>query len=218
MSYDPLDAATEAGERAGILWGKVLIDGQFVVLEKGRGKVPFDPQIHSQDRRVTNMTITINPLDATGLTRTSERQMLAESKTWYGIVWASARALGLTHARDLHGKWAKIELAKTGRTYSNKQGETVEETTFKFLAIFDSEADCLAAYQSAAPAVDDDEAHNAHDAENPEKEAMKGFLPVLVKQSGGDKDKLATLIAGMIPLNKYFTVDSPEVQELLKAV
>jgi hypothetical protein len=54
-------------------------------------------------------------------------------------------------------------------------------------------------------------------AANPERESYKAFLPTLVKAANGDKQQLATMLAGMSPLNKYFTVDSPEVVALLAA-
>ena len=55
---------------------------------------------------------------------------------------------------------------------------------------------------------------NAH---NPERESSKAFLPMLVKAAGGDLNQLKLTLASMSPLNKYFTIDSPEVQALLKA-
>jgi len=41
-------------------------------------------------------------------------------------------------------------------------------------------------------------------------------LPALVKGANGDLTKLAQILASMSPVNKYFTVDSPEVQALLQ--
>src|SRR3546814_5025676 len=60
---------------------------------------------------------------------------LFRSREWQGIVWASARDLGVQHARELNGKYAKIQLAKSGHKWTSKEGEEVEGTTFKFLAL-----------------------------------------------------------------------------------
>lgn len=215
---DPFDAATEAGERTGILWGKLDVSAQFVVLVKGSRGVVYDPNIHSQDERRTELHILVNPLDQTKLTKMVERKMLAESREWNGIVWPSARGLGLSNARELHGKWAKVELVKTGRKWTTKDGEEVENTTFKFLALYASETECVKAFyvDRKANPVEESEPVEAHSPQTDERATSAQFLPVLVKQAGGDRAKLAQMIASMSPLNKYFTVDSPEVLELLK--
>ena len=41
------------------------------------------------------------------------------------------------------------------------------------------------------------------------------FVKPLIARSGGDETKLGQLIAGMPLLSKHFSVQSPEVQELL---
>ena len=55
-------------------------------------------------------------------------------------------------------------------------------------------------------------------ASNAERETALQFVGALVRQSGGDKSKLASLIMQMPLISKYFTVDSPEVADLLATV
>lgn len=220
---DPMESAVEAAERPPTLWGKLEVSAQYVVLVKGTRPVAYDPNIHSQDKRVTQVHISINPLDQTNQTRISERRMMAEFGEFPKIVWPSARALGAKSLRDLHGKWAKVELAKTGSTYETKRGEVRDEVTYKFVALFASETEAVAAFQSGVPGGAETgesgqsatvEAHSSPAMD--EKATSAQFLPHLVKAANGDLTKLAQSLASMAPLNKYFTVESPEVQALLK--
>lgn len=228
MSYvDPFDAATQAGERLDTLYGRVDVSATFVKLIKGVGKQPWS-ESDGVDARRTEVQITLNPLDATGLTLLVERRLIAESRDWSGIVWPSLRDLGLKNVRELNGKWVKAEMVKTGRTYTNKRGDTSEETTFKFLAVYNTEAEATAAYYAARGGADNDPmavsmgapATNVSTNGNghAERETALQFVSALVKQAGGDKGKLAGLIAQMPLISKYFTVDSPEVANLLATV
>lgn len=215
---DALDAATNAGEMAGIIYGKLDVSAQFVVLRKGEKKRHWvegesDEGKQSEVHIVCNL---IDPLVRPGAKGFMERSILANTREWSGIVWASARDLGVQHARELHGKWAKIILAKTGRTYE-KNGETFENTTFKFLALYNSEADCMAAFEADGGVTEETTGENAASSANDaEKATAAQFLPALVKAANGNLDVLKNNLASMSPINKYFTVDSPEVQELLK--
>jgi len=235
MSYvDPFDAATQAGERLDSLYGKVEVSATFVKLIKGVGKQPWS-ESDGVDTRRTEVQITLNPLDCTGLTLLVERRLIAESRDWSGIVWPSLRDLGLKNVRDLNGKCVKAAMVKTGRTYTNKRGETSEETTFQFAAVFNTVEEATAAYyaeRGGAPGASADNdpmaiPFGAQPATNistngngngAERETAFQFVAALVKQSGGDRGKLAGLIAQMPLISKYFTVDSPEVQELLATV
>lgn len=218
MSYtnDPWDDATAAGERSGMFFGRMDVNAQFVVLLKGQGKVPFNPGIHSIDDRRTEIFLSLNPIDEMGMTRAIERNLIAQSKEWAGIVWASLRTLGLSNARELQGKYARVELVKTGRTWE-KNGETVEGTTFKFTALYTSKEECVAAWradrggpQQADEDIPFDAPANGAVEDNERKTAL-AFLPAVVNMAGGDIGKLATILASTSPINKYFTVTSPEV-------
>ena len=232
MSYvDPFDAATQAGERLDTLYGQVDVSATFVKLVKGVGKQVWT-ESDGVDTRRTEVQITLNPLDVTGLTLLVERRVIAESRDWSGIVWPSLRDLGLKNVRDLNGKFVKAEMVKTGRTYTNKRGDTSEETTFKFLGVYSTKAEAEAAYAAARGVSADNDpmsipmGHSANGngapihngASNAERETALQFVGALVKQSGGDRAKLASLIMQMPLISKYFTVDSPEVSDLLATV
>lgn len=232
MSFvDPFDAATQAGERTPAYFGKIEVSVGFVKLMKGAGKVPFNEGTDSVEERRTDIRIVLNPIEASKMTQLVEKDMIAESATWGRIVWPSLRDCGLKNLRELHGKWAQVELAKTGRTYPGRDGTTREETTFKFVKLFDSLAECNAAFYAVRPGSapvdngvgDIDMSHGAGsngngNGGNPERETALQFLGVLVKQAGGDKSKLAASIAMMPMISKYFTADSPEVVNFMAGV
>jgi hypothetical protein len=187
--------------------------------------VAFNPQQHKVEDRRTSISITIDVMPGSNQRFPTHRDMLAESAEWAKTVWPSLRALGLTSIRDLDGAWVKAELVPVGRQYTDKNGAVKEATTLKFLTIFMDQAACVAAYGGGASVVDDQEipwaaqpaqaAAPAAPASNPEKTTALEFVKVLVKSTGGDRDKLATQIAAMPLVSKYFTVASPEVQALL---
>lgn len=216
MTFDPLDAATQAGERSSAYFGKVEVSAQFVALIKGMGKVAWQ-ESHGIDQRRTEISLHLNPIDEMGLSRAIDRQLIAESREWSGIVWASLRDLGLKHARELHGRFVRAELVKTGRTYTGRDGSTVENTTLKFTALYGSQAECAAAYRAefggAAPAPA--AVPTAAAANDAERMTALQFLPALVKAANGDRGQLAMSLASMPMIAKYFTVDSPEVSMLL---
>jgi len=223
-TYDPYDAASNPQPPSAGVFGQAHVLCEPVVLISGQGKVPFNPQAHKVEDRRTSISISIDPMgNAKWPTR---RNMLAESAEWAKTVWPSLKALGLTSVRQLDGAWVRAELVSTGRSYTDKNGAAKEATTLKFVQIFASEAECVAAHGGGAaiPDISDDGAmpwaNGATQAQavaqgNPEKATALEFVKVLVKSTGGDRDKLATQIATMPLVSKYFTVTSPEVQALL---
>ena len=217
MSMDPFDTATAAGEFAGVFYGKLEVTAQHVILKKGVGKVPFDENIHDLKDRCTAVSILLNPIDATGLTRLMTRDMIAESREFNNVVWPSCRDLGLKNLRELHYKFAKAEMANTGRKWTTSEGEEREATTFKFVAFYADEAECTVAYYADTGRKPEDDAAVASNGGGVslERDTALQFLPALVKQAGGDRAKLAELIANMPMISTHFTIDSSEVQALL---
>jgi len=142
---DPLDAATAAGNRLDAYFGRIEVSASYVKLEKGIGKTPWS-ETDGQDARRTEVHLVLNPIEASGLTFLVERKLIAESNEWSKTVWSSCRELGLKSVRDLHGRYVKVEMVKTGRTYTKRDGTTGEESTLHFAAIFDDLAACEAAY------------------------------------------------------------------------
>lgn len=230
-TVDPFDVATQAGNQLPVYYGRVDVTANFVVLQKGVGKLDYDESQHSTADRRTDVNFTINPIDATGSQFITQRDVIAESKAFRAILWPSLRKLGLNNVREANGLYAKFEFAKTGRTWQGRNGE-VEETTLKFLAVYKTEAEAEADYYAQQGGADDDNdapamsvdmdndpgpSGNGNGASNTvERETAKAFLPPLVKQANGDITMLTALLAGMDLVNKYFTIDSPEVQALLE--
>lgn len=225
---DPFVSADEAKPQPSRWWGEVQVDAQYVVLEKGVGKVPFDPQQHSLDRRVTAVFISILPLDAHQANFPLERNMIAEFPEWTKIVLPSLKALNVT-LRELNGCHACVEVVPTGRTYQSN-GETREATTFKFVKLFENYEECTinyhrrfeAAEEAPASATEQAPVADNGDGGGKEKQAMLGFLRVIVRNAAQGQTDLAVVresvaanIAGFPVVSKYFTVDSPETAQLI---
>lgn len=214
---DPMAAAVADAESASQYFGKMEVDAQFIVLRKGeRKRVWIEGE--STEGRTTEVTIRLNPLDITGMTRMVERQVLSNSSEWSRIVWPSLRDLGAKDLEFLRGKFAHVQLVPSGRKWNNKEGEEVIGTTFRFVKVFDLESDCVKAWEKLTGGT---QAHTPSAAPQPtndvEKAAAASFLPHIVNANKSDLNALAHALASMSPINKYFTVDSPEVQQLLKA-
>jgi hypothetical protein len=217
-AYDPFQDAQEAKPSAGNgeYYGQVECKVYPCVLVKGVGKMPFDPNTNKESERRTAVDIFILPPAELNLNFSLERRMVAQSNEWAKIVWPSLKDLGLLDLRQLNGKYCKVTMQGTGRKYE-KEGEQKEATTFKFLALYPTEPEMLAAMHNGngtqpaaaqAPAVDKN------------REVALKFLPTMIKQwcaKGLDPEAVRAGLAGNPLLAKYFTVESPEVVELMMA-
>jgi hypothetical protein len=210
----------------GEYFGQVKIDTYYCTLVKGTGKVPFDAGQHSIDQRRTAIDINIFPIAEQNISFDVSRNMIAESREWAGIVLPSIKNLGIS-ARDLNGKWALVRTKGTGATYTDRNGETRERTTFEFVAVYSDEAACRAAYQlagngSAAPASAAPSTPATNGNGSKEKETAAKFLkPIVDNAVKGQTDlevirgTVAANISQFPQLAKFFTVDSPEVGQLI---
>jgi hypothetical protein len=227
-TQDPFESATDATLPSAVYYAQVQCDAWFCALVKGQGKVVFDPNVHPIDQRRTAINLSLAPIAEQTVQFPLVREMIAESVEWAKIIWPSARALGITSARELHGKWAKVEIVPTGRKYTNRSGEEKEATTFKFAALYPDEAAARAAYLAGGQATEPTPAstpstpaptNGAPATTNPkERETALAFLKVLVPQWGMDFDKVAAGIASNPVIARHFTVQSPEVVELMAAL
>lgn len=226
MIHDPWASAVEDAERGDFLWGQIQVDVSFVILKKGQPKHTWVEGDDPKDRS-TEISFTLNPISEMGLTKLIQRSVLSDARgEWGRIVWPSLRdGCGLKELRPLDGKFVKIETVKNGRKWTNKEGVAQEGTTFKFHAIFDSEQICSNDYLNAggtnkSTATEDNPAMTV-DMDTPvinqERETALAFLPALVKQTKGNIDMLKTMLDGMPMISKFFTVDSPEVKQLIGA-
>lgn len=229
---DPWDSANEAKEPqfSNEIWGQVEARSWYCVLEKGIGKVEFDPQMHSQDQRRTAIDIIVHPLVDMGLTFDLTRNMIAESREWASFVLPSIRDLGI-HPKDLNGNWVKVQtVTLTGKdgqpvTYTDSNGTIREKTTIKFLKIFSSEDECRSDYlaNSGKPAPSDTQYVKPNgNGDNKERQTALAFLKVYVqnacrahKDLKTIREVLAASIAQQPLISKFFTIDSPETIELI---
>lgn len=220
MTQDLLDEVMNPNYAEGprSFFGRFDVDVHYVALVKGVGRVDFDPNVHKAEQRCTAIDMSITQLDPGR--PTIERSVIAESKEWAKLTLPTLQALGVK-IRDIVGRYVRVETAPTGETYVNKQGETKEKTALKFVQIFESESECREASEiywssrrmdqgdtGAAPATESAAAGN-------ERETARKFLPVLVKQAGGDVAKLDELIKKNPIVSRHFDVSSPEVVELV---
>lgn len=230
--FDPFDSASNPTLPAFELWGMVEINAWACALVKGQGKVPFNAQ-DPNHKRFTAIDVFIQPLPELNITntKTCEGHMLGESKEWASITLASIKALGIDNVREINGKYARVTKVPNGRTYTNKDGETKDELTFKFVTLFEDEKKCRAAYfasngnghatSTPTPTYNEITAPVVDAAEQERLTALP-FLNVIVPNASKGKKTLdeakpavAALIAQYPIVSKHFTVDSPEVFDLM---
>lgn len=226
---DPFEAADNATwDPSFSVFGQVQAESWFCVLQKKDeangikgGKVPFDPNQHDISGRVTAVKISIIPaIPGRGNT---ERELIAESQEWTKIVLPSIKALGPAwNLKGLHNQWVEAKLVPTGRKYAGADGQPKEATTITFVRIFPTEDACLAAAQAgrpgggeSAPAASAAPAAVPAGPSDAEKAVATKFLRPLWTASGGDLGKFAEMLASNALTAKYFTIDSPEVLDVL---
>jgi hypothetical protein len=234
QTVDPWDSVDNPQFRVPEYWGNVKIDTFFAALVKGVGKVPFNPSNHSADQRVTAIEINIAPIAEQNVQFPVSRSLIAESKTWAGMVLPSIKALGLS-VRELNGKWVHVTAKPTGRTYTNSNGEIKEETTFEFTAVFPDEKACKDDYAarghstpsaltptSAAPAPAATTTTSTTGNGSKEQETASKFLKVIVENACKGQQNLEVIrntvaanLATMPLVNKFFSVDSPETMQMI---
>ncbi len=235
---DPWDSAENAKEPvfSNIIWGQVEAQSWYCVLEKGVGKVMFDPQVHNVDQRRTAIDIIVHPLVEMGLAFDLTRNMIAESHEWASVVLPSLRDLGIS-PKSINAAWVKVQtIPLTDRagntiTYTDNNGVVKEKTTLKFLAVFPGETECRADYekehagarqaQPAQAATNGANGNGSGDTNN-ERNTAWTFLKIFVKDACKDQTSLETIrtnlaakIASQAMISKYFTIDSPEVVQLI---
>lgn len=223
QTIDPMDAAMETEYSATkVYFGQMTVDTFFCVLEKGVGKSPFDPAVHSADSRRVSIDLALLPLPGSRADFNVERSLIAESKEWANTIKPSLKAISLD-LKSVHNRWVKVEMVKIGEYTSKQDGEKKDKTTFKFIEVYPTVEACQEASdkffrsrreegnQSALGLTDTDTEPN-----NPEKETAAKFLPALFKQSGGDLATFANLIANNSLTSKYFNIGSKEVVALIQ--
>lgn len=225
VAYDPWAVASNPPviQFDNNFWGQVQLNVWACALVKGVGKEPYDPNKHDHPVTAIDLAILTLPEMDVKNTRITERNLIAESKAWREITWESLRKLGITDLRSIQGKFAHVETVDTGETYE-KNGETKHKTEFKFIALFDTEAACQAdylVYKGGKPG-NGTNSSTPPPPMNDEKNTVMQFLQVIVKNACKGqtdlnlvKNQIGVNIAQYPLVNKHFTVDSPEVAELI---
>jgi hypothetical protein len=138
--WDEMDNPTQPTQ---FTFGQLMLEGWFCILQKGIGKVPFDPNFHSEGQKRAAIDMCVTPLAITGATFQVERNTIATADDWLKITLPSIHALGMKSSQ-LNGKYVQIELVPSG-TYE-KNGETKTKTAIKFVRVFNSQNECEAVY------------------------------------------------------------------------
>ena len=234
----PWDVANNPPEQMQNYYGEASINAWWCMLVPGQGKQPYDERTLQPNgeppRKYTAIDVMVNPLTECNLKFDLKRTMLAEFGEWKDVTWPSLKALGVMNAQEIAGKFVAAELIPTGRKYTNGNGEEKEATAIKFVAIYPTRDACLAAWEGrngsnghhqsqsapweAAPAA----AAPANSSDKDRQTALT-FATVYVRNAvraaGGDLDKtraaLAPQLAQQSLIAKFFTVDSPEITDLI---
>ncbi len=236
--YSDADTAKANGGKRHY-FGSLLVDAYNAVLVKGQGKVVFDPLQHGADQRVTAIEIVLTPLPRPGATEYQiRREIIAQSAEWTKTVRPSIEKLGLT-LKGLNNKWAQIDMIDTGRTYTNKNGETKSATSIRFLAVYESQRECQDACDAyyagrarqreaaeatqPAPAPTPANGTNGMNGTNDAQRATAAkFLPALWNSArSGGADGTVDRFLNSIQKNpltaRYFDINSSEVIEIISA-
>ncbi|MFO7742768.1 MAG: hypothetical protein R6X31_10705 [Anaerolineae bacterium] len=201
--------------------GKLSVDAWTCVLEKGVGKVPFDPEKHKGRRTSTAIELTVEPLDPTrGMI---QRDTLNWTPDFRKVVRPSIEKLIPTIAeiRGLkEGQFNPLKqidgLYVIGRYVERPDNEPDETwTTLAFTHVFGSEAECKAVYEDMEDIeIDTEPAPEPDNGADPQRAQMAKFLPALWQQADEDPDKFAELIEANPMLADHFDRNSEEVRAL----
>jgi hypothetical protein len=194
-------------------------------LVKGQGKVPFDAEQHRVEDRRTAIELIITPLADQRASFTLQRSIIAQSPEWYRYIWPSLKALGLTNPKEAIDKWCKCEQVGTGRTYRNSAGEEREARTVKFLALYDSEDACRAAYYADTGQVPGNGAtdepipgfDDAPDpaADDPQRQTARAFIETLAKQHKGDLAAIRKAVVNIPMITQHYPPESEDFAQVV---
>lgn len=219
QTVDPMQAAMTATKEPleRTYFGEIVtVDCWFAVLQKGVGKVPFDPTRHDAGQRRTVIKIEIQPLKGEFLIT---QECLHFEAEWLNCTLPSLQKLGIDLAA-LKGRYVQAKRMPTGATYTNKNNETKDKTGLVFERVFADGADCVKAadefFGSRGQRGKVEEAKLPEDLGLPPEQAFAlKSLPALWKASGNDADKFKTLIESNPMISKYYPWSHTAVQGLI---
>lgn len=227
-TLDPMAAAMDAKPlpSTNTYFGEVtIVDVWFCVLQKGVGKVQFDPGQHRGDQRRIAIDLAIAPLQGS---YTIDQKCIETSKEWLKVTLPSLQAHG-ANLSTLLGRFCQLRREPTGETYTNKHGEIKEKSALKFIAFYDDRDACEAASEAfwteRNAAADNGEIPGAvklADVPEPpssngngaETETDEDKLRTLWAAAEKDATTFATLLAAN-PLGKKFKITSRAVKAIM---
>lgn len=156
---ESLDDMMSAGARTGPrhYFGQItVLDVWDCVLEKGRGKVPFDASYHPAERRNVAITIKVTCVKADGSTYDLDQSDLSSGDKGK-LTLSSLKKLGITGRAQLTalaGQYVQARRVETGGKYQAKKasadgkiqpGDWIAEQALEFLALYTDTDACKAA-------------------------------------------------------------------------
>lgn len=219
---DPFEDASDPSVPPFEVYGEINLDAWFCTVRKGVGKQVYNPQIDKQEDRRTNVDIIVHPIGEMNLSKSMKRSVLTTTNSWAKVTWPSLQRLGVSKANEANNRFCKCKMAGTGRKFTGTDGEEREETTFEFLALYGSREECESAYANRF-AESGGSNGAAGEPVDQEKAGALRFAAACVKnakaQTDGDfeafRNLVATKLASMAVTAKYFTVDSPEIAQMM---
>lgn len=211
------------------VYGQIEFDIWYCVLQKGVGKLVYDPQAHTPNQRRTAVTVNLNDIGGNNY----KRDFIAEIPTdgWAGVTLPSLKALGVSDLQSINGAYVHAEMVKFG-TYTKSDGSEGVRTAPKVLQFYKTLEECAAAAQGGSvhstqadwltdPApVNGGNGHAPAGGNEAEKQVALAFLPAIVKSAvrgnGVDSAVLEAALKSNPILAKYFNIGSPEVMAAIE--
>jgi hypothetical protein len=237
--YDPYDDAMT--QDPSYFYGQVHVEAFQGFFQTGhKGPIRFDANVHGADHKhYLVIEFTFTPLDATkqifaiSCMKWSPEfnQILRPSLEQVAEQIASIKTLTVGQfnpMREVSSMWVK-----TKRVPRPDNAENETWTTMEFAQVYAAEADCIAAMESETgrsatpeeiPFTPDEVAQaQASEGDLAERTALIIFLPSQwveaknqAERNGTDpKDEMVEVLKAKPMLAKYFTIESPEVQEVM---
>jgi hypothetical protein len=224
---DPWAAAVNPEEAtySSDVYGQMEMDVWFCVLQKGVGRVPFDPTVHTAGQRRTVVDVVITDISGYNYSRSFIAEIATDG--WLKITLPSLQALGVTDLKGFNGTYVHAVMEAHGE-YTDRDGNKKQRTAPKILRTFPNLEACEAAAQgdqkvfatataTAAPPVNGN--GHAPAGDDAERQVALQFLPAIVKTcvegNGVNSAKLDLALKSNPILARHFNLASPEVAQAM---
>lgn len=227
-TFDAWDEAYNPPEREFEIYGQVKIDIYNLFFPGNKQQpVPFDPNVHPENKRSTQVEIIIIPIPEQNISYDVSQKYLTFLKDWKDITLKSIKEIGVPDLRDFRDRWVKLARVPGHTPRKDKYtGELTGEmwTAFKFLELYPDEKACREAYAGSPNTVEDPRDTEEEEALNSnEKKTTLEFAKVILAQvakTAIDRNdfvsKISVSLANNPQIAKFFSVTSPEIVELIE--